>query len=355
MAAKPKVEIFQPVDEEGSSYDRLRQAGAELIIPDGVWAQHANVRGTTEADFHADAVIAAGVSSRTTLLTAKTLDGSPDLRMVVYYTVGYDNVDFDAAIERGILIVHSPTESNWGGVAEGTFANILAMLKRVREKDKWVKDGKWRDPSLMGTYLGARQIDDYPGLTVGIIGLGRIGGRLADLMAPWRMNLIGYDPYVDDSVYVHHNVKKVDLDTLLRQSDIVTIHCVLSKETMNFIGAAELSKMKPTAILANHARGMIVDVDALFDVLDNDQIAGAALDVLPEEPPDPQSPILGLGEKLLISPHMVTGNKGTGLTMAVPWVEKAILDVLRGEVPKHVVNEDVLPLWKERFAGKSLI
>ncbi len=353
--AKPIVEIFQPVDESGASHDRLRDAGIDLVLPEGTWADRANIPGSVEANFNPGAVVAAGVSSRSNLLTAKTLDGSPDLRMVVYYTVGYDNVDFDAAIEKGVLIVHSPTESNWGGVAEGTFANILAILKRVRERDKWVKDGQWRDPSLMGTYLGARQIDDYPGLTVGIIGLGRIGGRLADLMAPWRMNLIAYDPYIDDSVYVHHNVKKVGLDTLLRESDIVTVHCVLSKETMNFIGAEEIAKMKPTAILANHARGMIVDVDALFDALDKDQIAGAVLDVLPEEPPDPQSPILGLGEKLLISPHMVAGNKGTGLMMAVPWVEKAILDVLGGEIPKHVVNEDVLPLWKERFAGKSLI
>ncbi|MDP6175553.1 MAG: NAD(P)-dependent oxidoreductase [Rhodospirillales bacterium] len=353
--AKPIVEIFQPVDESGASHDRLRDAGIDLVLPEGTWADRANIPGSVEANFNPGAVVAAGVSSRSNLLTAKTLDGSPDLRMVVYYTVGYDNVDFDAAIEKGVLIVHSPTESNWGGVAEGVFAYILAMLKKVRERDKWVKDGQWRDPSLMGTYLGARQIDDYPGLTVGIIGLGRIGGRLADLMAPWRMNLIAYDPYIDDSVYVHHNVKKVGLDTLLRESDIVTVHCVLSKETMNFIGAEEIAKMKPTAILANHARGMIVDVDALFDALDKDQIAGAVLDVLPEEPPDPQSPILGLGEKLLISPHMVAGNKGTGLMMAVPWVEKAILDVLGGEIPKHVVNEDVLPLWKERFAGKSLI
>jgi phosphoglycerate dehydrogenase-like enzyme len=185
--------------------------------------------------------------------------------------------------------------------------------------------------------------------------LGRIGGRLADLMAPWRMKLIAHDPYIDDSIYVHHNVGKVDLDTLLSESDIVTIHCTLTKETTDMISAGELSRMKPTAIIANHARGPIIDVDALFDALDKDRIAGAVLDVLPEEPPDPQSPILGLGEKVLMSPHMVTANQGTGLTMAVPWVEKAILDVLKGEVPKHVANEDALPLWKERFAGKNLL
>lgn len=350
-----KVLVFAPADETGECHAMLEGAGCELILGEASWH---NPKGDNEdqmCQMAESAVALTGTSIRSSPISRRIIETSPDLRIIAKYTIGVDDVDVDAATENGVMVTHSPTESNWGGVAEGTFANILAILKRVRERDKWVKDGQWRDPSLMGTYLGARQIDDYPGLTVGIIGLGRIGGRLADLMAPWRMNLIAYDPYIDDSVYVHHNVKKVGLDTLLRESDIVTVHCVLSKETMNFIGAEEIAKMKPTAILANHARGMIVDVDALFDALDKDQIAGAVLDVLPEEPPDPQSPILGLGEKLLISPHMVAGNKGTGLMMAVPWVEKAILDVLGGEIPKHVVNEDVLPLWKERFAGKSLI
>ena len=99
--AKPIVEIFQPVDESGASHDRLRDAGIDLVLPEGTWADRANIPGSVEANFNPGAVVAAGVSSRSNLLTAKTLDGSPDLRMVVYYTVGYDNVDFDAAIERG--------------------------------------------------------------------------------------------------------------------------------------------------------------------------------------------------------------------------------------------------------------
>ena len=191
----------------------------------------------------------------------------------------------DAATEQGVLVVHSPTESNWGGVAEGTMANILAMLKKVREKDRFVKGGGWRDRSLQGQYLGPRQIDNYPGLTVGIVGLGRIGGRVADLLAPWRVKLIGCDPYIDDSLFVHHNVQRVDLDTLMKQSDIVTVHCNLTRETHKLIGAKQIGMMKKTALLANHARGNIVDVEALADALEADRIAGAILDVLPEEPP----------------------------------------------------------------------
>jgi phosphoglycerate dehydrogenase-like enzyme len=185
--------------------------------------------------------------------------------------------------------------------------------------------------------------------------MGRIGGRVADLMAPWRMRMIGCDPYVDDSIYVHHNVKKVDLETLLRESDIVTIHCNLTKETRKLIGAAQIALMKKTAVLCNQARGPIVDVEALADALKNGVIRAAALDVLPDEPPRKDHPILGLGDKVLLSPHMISNNVGTGLTVAVPWVEKAILDVLQGKVPKHVVNPEALPTWEAKYGGRSLL
>ena len=352
--AKAIADVFQPVDVEGDSYERMRAKGIDVIVPDEAWPSAANRRERVEVMFHKDADIGVGISNRSKDLTRATLENSPNLRSIAYYTVGYDNLDFDAATDMGILITHSPTEPNWAGVAEGTFAFILTMLKQVREKDRHVKEGGWRDMKLAGTYIGPR-LDGYEGITLGIIGLGRIGGRLADLFQPWRIKILAYDPYVDESTFVHHNAKPVDMETLLRESDVVTTHCNLTKETTNLIGAAELGQMKSTAILVNAARGPIVDVDALFDALDKDQIAGAALDVLPDEPPDPQSPILGLGDKVLLSPHMVTANHGTGLNHAIPWVEDVVYAILKGEVPDHVVNEDALPKWLERFGGKSLI
>ena len=353
--AKPKVQIYQASDETGESYKRMAAAGIDVIMPPENWVEAYNRRENIELIFESDIVAGVGVSNRSKTLTRKTLESAPDMRAIIKYSIGYDNVDIDAANDLGIVVVHSPTESNWGGVAEGTMAFILVMMKKVREKDRLVKQGGWRDLAFAGTYLGARQIDDYPGITIGIIGLGRIGSRLADLLAPWRVRLIAYDPYVDESKFVHHNVRSVDKETLLRESDIVTIHCNLTKETNQFIAADELALMKPTATLINAARGPIVDVDALFVALDKDRLAGAALDVLPEEPPDPQTPILGLGDKVLLSPHMVTQNHGTGLQMAVPWVEEAVYAVLRGEVPKHIANEEVLYKWRQRFEGKSLL
>ena len=121
--------------------------------------------------------------------------------------------------------------------------NYVELLKKVREKDRSVKAGEWRDPALQGYFLGRRQ-DGYAGIILGIIGLGRIGSRLADLFQPWRIRILAYDPYVDESKFVHHNATPVDMDTLLRESDIVTIHTNLTKETNKLIGATQLAKMK---------------------------------------------------------------------------------------------------------------
>ena len=114
---------------------------------------------------------------------AVAMESSPDLRIVAKYTIGVDDVDVEAATEMGILVCHGPTESNWGGVAEGTITAMLTMLKKVRERDRHLKDGSgWRDQKLQGTYLGSRP-DGYAGITLGLIGLGRIGSRIATLMS----------------------------------------------------------------------------------------------------------------------------------------------------------------------------
>ena len=353
--AKPKVHIFQPADETGESHKFLEAAGVEGKVPAASWIEASNQAETGEIlELDPDTAVTVGIASRRTLLTPETIAGAPDLRLVAYYTVGFDNVDIDAATDAGVLVVHSPTEANWGGVAEGTMAFILSMLKKVRERDRHVKNGGWRDMSLGATYLG-RRLDGYEGLTMGILGLGRIGSRVADLLGPWRTNIIACDPYVDQSKFVHHNATPVDIETLFRESDVLTIHCNLTKETMNLVNEKLLSLMKPTAILVNAARGRIVNIDDLFDALDKDKIAGAALDVLPEEPPEPQMALLGLGDKVILSPHMIAYTKGAGLKMAVPWVTENIMAALKGEVPSHICNEEALPKWRARFEGKSLL
>ena len=352
--SKPKVAIYIPMGSANRKFSQLEEAGCELSWGDPEWrrafgANADNVFAITEGRA---AII--GAVMRGFDFTREFLERQTETRLIAKLTIGYDDIDIDAATDLGILVTHSPTEANWGGVAEGTMAMMLALLKKVRERDQHVRNGGWRDDSLAGTYLGARQ-DGYEGITVGIIGLGRIGSRLCDLLAPWRVKLIAYDPYVDEAKFAHSNAKAVDLETLLRESDVVTIHANLTSETHYLMNEARFELMKPSAILINAARGPIVEEEALFFALEKHKIAGAALDVFETEPLDLQSPLRGLGDKILVSPHMISGNKGASLKPAVPWTVDNTLAALRGELPRHIVNAEAIPLWRKRFGGKNLL
>jgi D-3-phosphoglycerate dehydrogenase len=273
---------------------------------------------------------------------------------VAKYTIGVDDVDVDAASSLGILVTHCPTEANWGGVAEGTLAMMLAVLKRVRERDAHVKAGGWREPPIYGTYVGRRS-DGYAGLTIGIVGLGRAGSRVADLLEPWGARLLAADPYVEPAKFARHGVERVDLEALLREADVVTLHCNLTAETRGLIDRRRLALLKPTAVLVNTARGAVVDLDALCAALKARALAAAALDVLPEEPPPRDSRLLELGDRVLLSPHMIAANQGGTLGAAVPWASEAVLAALRGEVPERVYNTEAAAQWRARFGGKPLL
>jgi phosphoglycerate dehydrogenase-like enzyme len=344
--ARPKVVIFRPVDERGDSHRRLESAGCEVVVR--------TLESSAVPQELAGADVLLGATFRGGIMDAAFLDAFRQLRLVAKYTIGYDDVDVVAASRRGILVTHSPTEANFAGVAEGTMAMILGLLKKLRERDAAVKRGQWRDPSLRGVFLGARD-DGYAGVTIGIVGLGRIGTRLARLLAPWRARLIGCDPYVDDAVFASAGVERRDLQDLLEESDVVTLHCSLSDETRRLINAGTLALMKPSAILVNTARGSMVDTDALCSALEGGRLAGAALDVLPVEPPDADSPLLELGDRVLLWPHMSAANEGGTLDAAIPWATEATLAALRGEVPEHVVNREAIGAWKSRYAGRSLL
>ena len=231
---------------------------------------------------------------------------------------------------------------------------MLTLLKRVRERDRHVKAGGWRDDSLMGTYLGRRG-DGYSGLTIGIVGLGRCGSRLAELLSTWRVRMLACDPYVGEEKFERLGVVRTNLPTLLRESDVVTLHVTLTEETRGLIGAGALAEMKPSAILVNTSRGAVVDLDALCEALETGRIAAAALDVLPEEPPDKEARILSLGDRVLLCPHMISANHPGTLQPAIPWATDATLAALRSEVPEHVCNADAVARWLERFGGSPLL
>jgi phosphoglycerate dehydrogenase-like enzyme len=354
--AKAKVFVFAPADPTGESRKMLEDAGCELILGDASWD---TPQGNSEAEMAklaegCDALM--GTSIRSTPITQKIMQSSKNLRIVAKFTIGVDDVDVDAGTELGILVTHGPTESNWGGVAEGTITNMLTLLKKVRERDRHLKTtGGWRDPDLQGTYFGSRASDGYKGITLGIIGLGRIGSRVAKLMRPWGMRMLACDPYVPDSKFAEFGVQRVDFPTLLRESDIVTLHVVLTKETRHMISGPQLAMMKPTAILINTSRGFCVDEKALIETLQKGKIAGAALDVFENEPLAPDSPLRKMGDKVLLSPHMVSSNIGSGLRPGLLWATRSVISALRGEVPDNVYNKEVIQQWQSRFGGKSVL
>jgi phosphoglycerate dehydrogenase-like enzyme len=345
--SRPKILVYRPVDESGASHRLLETAGCDVVVaPPG-------------ADLPALAALASGAD----VLLGATFRGymdhsfltiSPRLRLVGKYTIGVDDVDVEAASALGVLVTHSPTEANWGGVAEGTLALMLAVLKRIRERDRHVKAGGWREPPIYGTYVGKRG-DGYAGITIGIVGLGRAGSRVAELLKPWGARVLAADPYVDAGKFARHGVERTDLETLLRESDVVTLHCNLTAETRSLIDRRRLALLKPTAVLINTARGAVVDLDALCDALEARMLAAAALDVLPDEPIPRDARILTLGDCVLLSPHMVAANQGGTLGAAIPWAAEAALAALRGELPERIYNTEAVTRWQSRFGGKSLL
>ena len=344
-----KVFIFAPADETGESHRELEAAGCTLVLGDAKWS---NPQGNSEGEMAKMAEGAAaltGTSIRSSPISRKILEASPDLRIVAKYTIGVDDIDVDAATELGILVTHAPTESNWGGVAEGTMAIMLGLLKRLRERDEQVKSGGWRDEAHQGTYLGRRG-DGYEGITIGIVGLGRIGTRISEYLRPWRVRLIGTDPYVPLEHFEECGVQPVDLKTLLEESDVATFHVVLTKETHNMVDAEELKLMKPSSVIINTSRGGVINEDALVDALESGRIRAAGVDVFEQEPLPSNSRLKALGDKILLSPHMVSSNAGSGgLRPGVKWATQSVLSALRGEVPDNVYNKSVIPAWEKRF------
>src|SRR5262249_39420285 len=170
---------------------------------------------------------------------------------------------------------------------------------------------------------------------------------------PWRARIIAYDPYVPPAHFLTHGVTSVDYQTLLRESDVVSFHVVLTPETRYMFGEAELKLMKPNAIVLNTARGKVVDEKALARASDEGRIRGAAMDAFEEEPLPVDSPLRKLGDRVLLSPHSASYTEGGELRQGVAWATRSVVTALKGGIPDNVYNREVIPRWKERFGGAS--
>ncbi|MEM7125036.1 MAG: 2-hydroxyacid dehydrogenase [Chloroflexota bacterium] len=229
-------------------------------------------------------------------LEDEAIQAAQNLRLIQLVSAGYDQMNLELCQAKKIPIANNGG-ANAIDVAEHTVAMILAYYRRFRELDPNVRADNWR---AIDTGLTTYTLE---GKTLGLIGFGKIGQRVAHLLGTWGVELLYADAYpAPPEVEQKLNVARVELDDLLQRSDVVSLHVPLLPDTREMINAQTLSLMKPTALLVNTCRGPVIDEPALAHALQTGQIAGAALDVLVQEPPDPQNPLLQL-ENVLLSPH----------------------------------------------------
>jgi len=321
-------------------FEPLRDAGHEVII--GRPTDQPARKPYTEAEL-AEACRDVDVLLPSSLerVTARVLEESPRLRLVIVPFIGTDKIDIPAATRLGVLVANSPTPENFVAVAEATVGLVLILLKRLKRGEGRLRRGEWARREDRGDFLF--------GKTVGIIGLGRIGSRVAKRLANWEVRLIGCDPYVGAERFRELGVGPVDLPTLLAEGDIVTVHACLTDETRGLIGEKELRLMRPRGILINTARGEIVDEEAVARALAEGWIAGAALDAFATEPLPLDSRLRSVDpERLILTPHNI-GHSEAGRVANLRLALDQILALGRGELPAHVVNPDAIARRHERL------
>lgn len=269
------------------------------------------------------------VRSRTKV-TREIIEAAPKLRIIARAGVGVDNVDVEAATERGVMVVNAP-ESTSITVAEHALGLMLSLARKISLADKSVKEGKWEKSAFMGMELN--------GKTLGIVGMGRIGSQVASRCKAFGMDLMAYDPYINQEAAAEIGVEITDLEGLLKAADVITIHVPLTSETKHLLAKEEMEIMKDTAFIVNCARGGIINEEDLYNAIKDGKIGGAALDVFEKEPPE-ENPLLEL-DQVVFTPHIGASTREAQRDAAII-VAKEIKEVLGGGSPKNVINMPVL-------------
>ena len=276
-------------------------------------------------------------------VTESSLEGVSRLKHVARFGAGFDTVDLDACARHGVVVTNAPlgpTES----MAEANIGLMIMLSFKIKEKEQVLRAGTFSVPrELTGTEIMDK--------TVGIMCLGSIGGRLAELLGPFNARIIAYDPYAGKERFAKFNAESVDLPTLLRESDYLSIHCPLTDETRYMLGEAEFRMMKPTAYFLNTSRGGLYKDATLAKALGEGWIAGAAIDVFEEELSAENNPLMGL-KNCILTPHGV--GRSDGMIGGI-WKHtmQAVMQTSRGELPDFILNPEVLPADKRSQAKVS--
>jgi D-3-phosphoglycerate dehydrogenase len=257
-------------------------------------------------------------------LSAEIIEKADKLKVISKYGTGLDNIDLPMATKKKIIVTNTP-QANVDAVADLVFGLILSLARRIPEADQKTKNGKWE--KIIGKSVWKK--------TLGIIGLGKIGKQVVKRARGFQMNILGFDLIKDKKFASRYGIKYVSLEKLLQKSDYITIHLPLNDATHHLIDDKELGKIKKDAFLINTSRGGIVDEQALYKALRNNQLKGAALDVYSNEPPV-ESPLKEL-DNVIMTPHIGAYTEEAIENMGMQAAQN-LIDVLEGRKPKNRVN-----------------
>jgi glyoxylate reductase len=327
MPAKPKVFVTRIIPEVGLR--RIKEQCDAEVWHEPLPPPHVVLRSKA-AD--CDGL----VSLLTDRIDADLLGAASRLKVVSNYAVGFNNIDVKAATEHGICVGNTPGVLT-DATADMAFCLLIAASRRVVEGHDYSRAGRWKTWEPLG-HLG----QDLAGRTLGIVGMGRIGQALAKrCRGGWDMKVIYHDVNRNEAAEKDLGARQVDFNTLLRESDFVSIHTDLNETTRGLFNAATFAKMKPTAVLVNTARGPIIDQKALAQALKAGTIFAAGLDVTDPEPPDPNDPLLEL-PNAIIAPHIASATVGTRDAMAEICANNLIAGLTGQPLPAWV-NPEVGP------------
>jgi phosphoglycerate dehydrogenase-like enzyme len=261
------------------------------------------------------------------------LSKAPSLMGVIAYGAGYDHIDVGALKRRGVQVCNCRGQ-NAQAVAELVFGLMLCLLRRIHKADPWIRVGGWEKAGrVLPEWASGRELWRK---TLGIIGLGQIGARVARIAQGFDMKIIGYDPFMNPEQYSDLEVESVVLTELLSRSDIVTLHVPLTPDTEKMLDSRALKSVKPGMILVNTSRGKVIDEEAFIDALQTGRIEGAALDVFTNEPLPPGHPLTRM-ENVILSPHLGALSREAGDRLSDSVVRQA-RDILEGRTPEGLIN-----------------
>lgn len=314
-----KVLVTEPIHADGLA---LLKEHVEVI----------QGKGTSVEEIIEQAKGCHGILIRSAKIPKEVMQATPTLQVVGKHGIGVDNIDVAFATDNNIMVVNAP-ESNVNAVAEHALAMIFEVSKNLKMLDEEVRKDNFKARSSVVNM-------ELSGKTAGLVGLGKISSLLAGKLVALGLKVVAFDPFVDAETAKKLGVTLMELDALLENSDIVSLHVPLNEQTQGMVAKLEFEKMKKSAFLINVARGPVVNEADLFDALKNDEIRGAAIDVFEIEPPQADNKLFDL-KNITLSPHNAALTDEALIAMATHSAQ-GIVDCLSDKTPQYVVNKDLL-------------